>query len=130
MDERWIKKQWSRSDLGDSRLNKRVLQIAGASLKRPDKSLPQRLQDWSSLKGAYRILSSKKVSHKKLQTEHYQNVIKEASRKRDYVLFIQDGSELIFNSHRFTFGLGPTAEVIKANPPSKEIADLSANATT
>lgn len=110
MDERWIKKQWFRSDLGDLRLNKRAIGIATASLKHPDKSLPQRLQKWPDLKGAYRFLSSEKISHKQLQVSHYQNVIEEASKKRDTILFIQDGSELLFNSHRFTYGLGPTAD--------------------
>ena len=50
------------------------------------------------------------MTHKKLQLTHYENVRKEALESSGKVLFIQDGSELIYNSHEWTTGLGPTGD--------------------
>jgi len=44
-----------------------------------------------------------------LQREHYKNVIAEAASVSGRVLFIQDGSELIYNNLKWT-DLGPTAD--------------------
>ena len=44
-----------------------------------------------------------------LQRQHYENVIKEASSAPGRILFIQDGSELIYNNLKWTH-LGPTAD--------------------
>jgi len=37
-------------------------------------------------------------------------VLEKARFSEKLVLFIQDGSELLFNSHAWTHGLGPTAD--------------------
>jgi len=50
------------------------------------------------------------MGHEKLQSGHYENVRKEALAASGRVLFIQDGSELIYNSHPWTTGLGHTAD--------------------
>ena len=44
-----------------------------------------------------------------LQCEHYKNVLAEAASAPGRVLFIQDGSELIYNNLKWT-ELGPTAD--------------------
>jgi hypothetical protein len=50
------------------------------------------------------------MNHQKLQKSHYDNVRKEAIESQGKVLFIQDGSELLYNSHKWTTGLGPTGD--------------------
>lgn len=99
MDSAWAQKQWGEAKLGDGRLTKRAVKLGEACVVHPEKSLPQKFEDWASIKGACRFLASPKVTHRDLQVPHYQNVLEEAARSQERVLFIQDGSELLFNSH-------------------------------
>ena len=61
------------------------------------------------IKGCYRFLNNKALGHSMLQQQHYENVLNEAGSALGRVLFIQDGSELIYNNLKWT-ELGPTAD--------------------
>lgn len=50
------------------------------------------------------------MNHQKLQSSDYEIVSQEALASSGKVLFIQDGSELLYNSHKWTTGLGPTGD--------------------
>lgn len=110
MNNEWIEKQWLGAKLGDKRLIKRAIEIGKACLETPDGSLPEKFGSWASTKGAYRFFDSDRISHEALQQVHNKNVIQAASRTQRMVLFVQDGSELLYNHHRYTYGLGPTAD--------------------
>ena len=110
MNKEWVEKQWQGSELGDKRLAKRAVKIGAACLETPDGSLPKKFGSWGDTKGAYRFFDSNGVSHEALQKVHNKNVIQAASITEQMVLFIQDGSELIYNTHKCTHGLGPTAD--------------------
>lgn len=110
MNKEWVEKQWQGTDLGDKRLSKRAVKIGLACLETPDGSLPKKFGSWGDIKGAYRFFDSDEVSHEALQKVHNENVIQAASTTKQTVLFIQDGSELIYNTHKCTHGLGPTAD--------------------
>ena len=105
----WIELQWPSSSFFDPRLHKRAHRIVDAMLKKPKASLPERFSLQSDVKGCYRFLNNKTVSHQMLQRQHYKNVLKEASSISGRVLFIQDGSELIYNNLKWV-DLGPTAD--------------------
>jgi hypothetical protein len=64
----------------------------------------------TDLQGAYRFFSDPKITYQALQKPHYDKVLEKARWSEELVLFIQDGSELLFNSHPWTHGLGPTAD--------------------
>lgn len=106
----WIEKQWPSKIFFDLRVHKRVLLVAEACLNFPDRSIPKRFQSAAATKGCYRLLSRPDMGHENLQKAHYENVREEAVAATDRVLFIQDGSELIYNSHPWTTGLGHTAD--------------------
>ena len=108
--ESWVYEQLSRIHVRDARLKKRAVDIAIGCSKRPEESLAGRCNDWADLKATYRFFSNPKITHQALQQSHYQEVLEKARYSEKLVLFIQDGSELLFNSHRWTFGLGPTAD--------------------
>lgn len=110
MKHQWIHRQFSNVNMKDARLQKRAVQIAQGCAEHPDKSLPDRFDDWAGVKAAYRFFSNPKVSHQTLQQPHHQEVLEKARWSEELVLFIQDGSELLFNSHPWTHGLGPTAD--------------------
>ena len=105
----WIEKQWPSFLFFDPRLHKRVINIASAMLNRPTASISERFSLQKDVKGCYRFLDHKKVNHQMLQRQHYENVCAEATTESGRVLFIQDGSELIYNGLKWT-ELGPTAD--------------------
>jgi hypothetical protein len=110
MKEEWIYEQFSRIDVGDARLQKRAVDVAIACAEHPEESLAGRFDKWADLQGAYCLFNNPKITHKALQQPHYDQVLEKARWSEKLVLFIQDGSELLFNSHPWTHGLGPTAD--------------------
>lgn len=110
MKQLWIQNQFSNADMQDRRLTKRACKIAQACAKHPKASLPDRFENWAGIKAAYRFFSNPKVTHQILQKPHYKNVLNAAKASKNTVLFIQDSSELLFNTHPATHGLGPTAD--------------------
>ncbi|MGH2638045.1 MAG: IS4 family transposase [Rhabdochlamydiaceae bacterium] len=106
----WLEKQWPSRMFHDPRLHKRAVRVARAFLDFPDRSIPKRFSSTGDVKGCYRFLSRDDMGHEKLQTPHCENVYQEALKASGKVLFIQDGSEIIYNSHEWTMGLGPTAD--------------------
>ena len=105
----WVEKQWPSYLFFDPRVHKRVITTASAMLENPKASIPERFSLKKDVKGCYRILNNKTIGHQMLQSQHYENVIEEASSTPGRVLFIQDGSELIYNNLKRT-DLGPTAD--------------------
>ena len=85
---------------------KRVVLIAGAITRSPDRSLPQQTQDWAELQGAYRFLNNPQVAPEQIQHIHRQRVRRQC-RIRPLILAVQDTSELDFTHHPSVTGLGP-----------------------
>ena len=110
MKEQWLYEQFSKIEVNDARLQKRAVNIAIGCAKHPEQSLAGRFEDWADLKATYRFFSNPKITHQVLQQPHYQEVVSKAIYSEETVLFIQDGSELLFNSHPWTQGLGPTSD--------------------
>ena len=106
----WIEKQWPSTMFIDPRIHKRTVFIAQACIRFPTGSVPERFESFGAVKGCYRFLNRKDMNHQKLQACHYENVRQEAITSNGKVLFIQDGSELLYNSHKWTTGLGPTGD--------------------
>lgn len=110
MNNEWIQEQFGNIDVNDARLQTRAVKIGLSCAEHSEKSLPGCFEDWAGLKAAYLFFSNSKISHQTLQQSHYQNVLEKARFSKELVLFIQDGSELLFNSHPWTQGLRPTAD--------------------
>lgn len=105
----WVEKQWTSHNFFDPRLRKRAVNIAQAMIRNPKASIPERFNLKKDVKGCYRFLNNRAINHQMLQRQHYENVLKEAATAEGRVLFIQDGSELIYNNLKWT-DLGPTAD--------------------
>ena len=108
--QEWIEKQWPFIMFTDPRVRERAVFIAGACMRAPRATIPERFESAGAVKGCYRFLNRTDMNHEKLQSTHYKNVRKEAMESPGKVLFIQDGSELLYNSHKWTTGLGPTGD--------------------
>lgn len=107
--KKWTEKQWPSFLFVDPRHHKRVINIALAMLKQPTASIPEKFSLQKDVKGCYRFLNNEAINHQMLQSQHYENVLAEAATAPGRILFIQDGSELIYNGLKRT-NLGPTAD--------------------
>lgn len=110
MREQWLLEQFSKIDIKDNRLRKRAVDIAIGCAEHPEKSLAGHFDECTDLKVAYRFFSHPKITHQVLQQPHCHEVLERARCSEETILFIQDRSELLFNSHPWTHGLGPTAD--------------------
>ena len=108
--QEWIEKQWPSRMFMDPRIHERTIFIAQACVRFPTSSIPERFESFGAVKGCYRFLNRKDMNHQKLQAGHYENVRQETIASNGKVLFIQDGCELLYNSHKWTTGLGPTGD--------------------
>jgi len=58
----------------------------------PGQSLPQQMEDWASLKGAYRLLSNKHIEPRAIGEAHRQQTYEQCA-EHSVVLLVQDGTD-------------------------------------
>jgi hypothetical protein len=102
----WVARELQGLDLGDRRLNRRLVKMVEAFSAHPEASVPQASGDWAATKGAYRFWDSEQVDAAAILAPHLQ-----ASRGRAScqarVLVVQDTTDLDFSTHASTEGIGP-----------------------
>jgi hypothetical protein len=108
--EEWAQRHFGDCKLGDRRRTKRAVQLAASLLRAPSKSLPQQLQSWGALKGAYRLLGQPGVSYPALIQPHLQQTRMKVQASEAVVLLIQDLAEVDYSHHPTTEGLGPIGD--------------------
>ena len=69
----WIMKEIEKIDLGDQRLNKRVVKILESSANNSEGSLPKVCKTWGETLAAYRFFNNTKVSEDKILDSHMSN---------------------------------------------------------
>lgn len=57
----WAMDEFATAELGDGRLNKRLIELADRFSDKPTASIPGTCGDWAETQGAYRFLSQKKI---------------------------------------------------------------------
>lgn len=100
-----IKEEMFGVSLGDSRLNKRAIQLLEDMGKQPEASLPSTFQSWNETLAAYRFFSNDSVDSEKVLSPHKEKTI-ERIKEHKVVLCAQDTSELDFSQKKETNGLG------------------------
>jgi len=103
--EEWADQQWGQVDLGDERLNRRVVTIGTRMATNPEDSLPKQMQSPSELEGAYRLLNNPRVNLTALLKPHCQQSMADAG-EHPVVLWVEDTTELDYTSHPSKTGLG------------------------
>ena len=101
----WAMDEFAMADLGDGRLNKRLIKLADRFADKPTASIPGACGDWAETKGAYRFLSQKKVGWEKILGPHMAST-EARIRQHPVALCLQDTTELDFNGQEIR-GLGP-----------------------
>jgi hypothetical protein len=101
----WASEELADVDLGDKRLNARLIGICDRFSESPESPINQACKDWAETKAAYRFLQNENVEVCEVMEAHR---LKTAERIKQYetVLAIQDTSYFIYTGHPETEGLG------------------------
>ena len=93
----WAQEEFAFADLGEPRLNKRVVNIATHLAANPGGTLPQAFADWAELKAAYRFFDNPRVDFQKVVQPHVERT-RLACREPGEYLIIEDTSDLDFSA--------------------------------
>ena len=104
----WAEEEFAGVELGDARLNARLIRLCGRLSEAPESPINQACKDWAETKAAYRFFNNENVSTDEVFAAHRR---KTADRVKGYntVLALQDTSYLVYTSHSTTTGLGQIA---------------------
>ena len=105
-EEGWAALELRRAQLGDARLNRRLVRVVGILGAQPDVSVPQACGNWADTKAVYRFWDSDRVSPEAIRASHTQSTL-ERVKRHEMVLAIQDTTGLDFTDHPSTKGVGP-----------------------
>jgi hypothetical protein len=101
----WAIEEFKEVDLGDKRLNARIIKLCDTLSEAPESPINQACADWAETKAAYRFFHNENVDTEQIMSAH-RNKTAERAAKQDIVLVIQDTSYFIYTSHSKTKGLG------------------------
>lgn len=102
----WAAQELRYAQLGDARLNRRLVRLVEDLAAQPTASVPQACGNWAATKGAYRFWDSPQVKPGAINAAHRQSTI-ERVREHRTILVLQDTTDLNFTHHPATQGLGP-----------------------
>jgi hypothetical protein len=101
----WAQTEFASAQLGDRRLTRRLVQMAGCLAQTPTGTLPQAFPIWRDLKGAYRFLDHLEYGPEEIQQAHRQRALAACRQPGEYLL-IEDTTELDYSTHPRTEQLG------------------------
>lgn len=102
----WAEEELGEVDLGDRRLNKRLVSIAQAFYARPQANIPQACQTRGETKAAYRFMDHPETSLEMILEPHYEATVARM-RREAVILAVQDTTSLNYTAHPATENLGP-----------------------
>jgi len=102
----WAAEELRYADLGDQRLNRRLVRVVEDLARQPSASVPQASGTWAATKAVYRFWDSERVAPEAIRASHTRSTV-ERVRGHEWVLAVQDTTNLDFAHHPQTKGLGP-----------------------
>lgn len=108
IEQVWAEEEFGEADLGDKRLNARLVQLAGVLGEKPQYSLPDASGDPATLKAAYRFFANEQVTPEGMLDSHIEATYRRMASLK-LVLAVQDTTYLDWTTHPETEGLGPLA---------------------
>ncbi len=106
----WAEEEFAGADLGDTRLNRRLIKLTERFADKPTASIPGACADWSETAATYRFFNQANNAKRPLEWETVltPHIERTADRMRQHpvVLCLQDTTELDFNGQGIE-GLGP-----------------------
>src|SRR5438552_8913721 len=102
---RWSEEEFEEINLGDERLNRRIIKLAEQLGAQPQAFINQASEDWADTKAAYRFFDNEKVTGAQIISTHSNRVI-ERMKRYDVVLAIQDTTEIDYTGQPEKKGMG------------------------
>jgi hypothetical protein len=102
----WAATELAGADLGDARLNRRLVQVAERLGTQPGASIPVACGGWAETQGAYRLLAHEAVTWEQVLAPHWECSV-ERMRGHPVVLCVQDSTEWDYTAQPGIAGLGP-----------------------
>src|SRR5215213_9430019 len=106
VDAGWSVREFHDIDLGDERLNRRLLTLAETFGAHPTAPINQASDDWYATKAAYGFFAHPKATPTELLAPH-QACTLERMQTHNLILLAQDTTFLNYTHHPATAGLGP-----------------------
>ena len=107
---RWAAAELGGANLGDARLNRRLVRVAERLGAHPGASIPVACGGWAETQAAYRLLAHERVDWEAVLAPHWDCRV-ERMRRYPLVLCVQDSTELDFTTQPGIAGLGPLSYV-------------------
>jgi hypothetical protein len=101
----WAEEEFKGIDLGDKRLDKRVVLLAERLAEKPTASIPGACGGWAETQAAYRFLAQEEMDWRDILAPHWA-CAQARLREHAVVLCLQDTTDLDFNGQAIS-GLGP-----------------------
>ncbi len=130
----WAEQTFGEVRLGQQRRRERAVRMAAAIAADPAASLPKQMGSEAALHAAYRFLQTPEVSYEQLMRPHVQQT-REAMGQHQQVLLIQDTTEVDYQQHPTTTGLGPIGNgshhgfllqtVLAVEPASRQVLGVA-----
>jgi len=105
-DSGWSVREFNGVELGDARLNQRLLSMAEAFGAQPQAPINQACSDWQATKAAYAFFANPTVRVDEVLAPHQQRTL-ERMAAYPLVLAVQDTTYINYTHHPATPGLGP-----------------------
>ena len=102
----WAAKEMSGANLGDERLNRRVIRVLEQLGEKPSVSIPTACGGWAETQAAYRFFDNEKVTADAVLAPHAEATLVRC-RQEAVVLCVDDTTELDFTGKNDVVGLGP-----------------------
>jgi hypothetical protein len=103
----WSALELRHVDLGDQRLNRRLVKLVDDLAKAPEASVPQASGTWAATKAAYRFWDNPRVDPDDIRDAHRNNTLERLPDSHDEpILAVQDTTPVEFTTHPHTKGLG------------------------
>ena len=93
----WVESELETVDLGDRRLNDRMINIVHSLGLAPGRTIPQTFITWSEIKACYNFLGNKRVHESKILNPHIEKTI-ERIKEYPTVLLMTDTSEIDYTT--------------------------------
>jgi len=108
-DLSWAEQEFARLDLGDKRLNERLIDLANKFAAQPQAPINQACEDWADTKGAYRLFNNEKVTSDKIFLPHQERTVARMSG-HSLIFAVQDTVLFNYTAHPKTSDLGPISD--------------------
>lgn len=100
-----IASELSGVELGDRRLNRRLVKVGEVLSRNPEESICSAIGSFHDCKAAYRLFANKKVSPDLITSPHIKSSMERAIQSEESLLVLHDTTDLIYSKFKSTKGL-------------------------